>query len=402
MSHRPTFSHKRVNRRRSVNLRTGVVDSLVNNYSEGLTTVGTDNKEFRRLIAKRLDASTSYSTVWLDPPKYLYSRSSCQIREYDSTVYPPILYWSDLVGEVSTLGANALIQQTPDYSDIDDIALKRLKNRLANDTKQFQLSVPVAEIKELRGLVKQTASLATDVVKLMLELKHGRVRDAYRIASDLWLGFSFGVKPLIGDTKAAAEAIAAYLYLPEKVDTYVGSAHKIVLASSYEFGSSYASNFNLRGQIAHDITVRYTAGIKVNLRSANDYSLAQHLGFTYQDLPSVGWEIIPFSWVFDYFTTTGDFLSDAFSSPSGATVYVSKSVRDLVTNNLSLENVPIVNGYYVRNSSGSSDNSVITGGTYTRTALGSLPHRSFRFKTADEIGVNSIKRLLNLAAILGK
>lgn len=392
----------RTNWFREVNLRTGAVSSNTSTYVETCPTTGSSNPDYLRNIAKRTDASSNYSTSWVGPPSPMFFNSSCQRYKVDSTVYPPITYWDNCRGEGQTLGANTLCPAFPDTAVIEDIALKRLKNRLANDTQQFSALVPLAEIKEMRGLINQTSHLATDAVRLMLDVKHGKFRDAHKRASDLWLGFSFGVSPLIADTKAAAESVAAYLHRPPGTARYTGSAHDVIKSRTYELYSSGCSQHDILCGIVHDVKVVIKAGVRIDLQNAANYSAAQHFGVTPGMLPSVAWELVPFSWVADYFTTFGDALEDAFQSPPGSTIYCTKSILDKMTLNFEGTSKPYVTSGTIRKSFGSTSKSTVEAGRFSRISLGSLPHRSFRVKTLDEIGVNSLKRLLNLSSILAK
>lgn len=92
-----------------------------------------------------------------------------------------------------------------------DIALKRVKSKLADDVNQFQALVPLVEVRELRGLVNQMANFTMETVRSLVEIKK-HPRRAAQHAADTWLAFSFGMRPMMSDAKTIAESIAAYSY----------------------------------------------------------------------------------------------------------------------------------------------------------------------------------------------
>jgi len=122
-----------------------------------------------------------------------------------------------------------------------------------------------------------------------------------------------------------------------------------------------------------------------------------HLGFTWEALPSIGWEFIPFSWIGDYFTTAGSYLEDVFYSPPGSTIYVTLNRKYTYTSECALTHIAWKGGKVLDQKSGLARVSFFS---FDRQKLSSLPHRDLRFKTMDEVGLGSIKKLLNLAALL--
>jgi hypothetical protein len=283
-----------------------------------------------------------------------------------------------------------------------DVALARCKSKLQRSTKEFNALVPLAELGELRGLIKQVATSAFTMTRGLVEIKHGKFRDAAKRASDLWLGWGFGVAPTLSDIQALTASVDAYMSRDNEAIKVEGSAHKTARYDGpYRVvtnnGGTDSFTYYYNGSLSW--SYKYIGSFLPIISAANDYSIYDQLGFNFESLPAVGWELTPFSWVVDYFTTTGAFLEDVFSAPSVSTMYLVLCAKywaefDLTVGNvkttsgcLHLVNPTMSPGYHYSHK-------------FVRTPLQQLPSRSFRFKTVDEIGKHGVTKLLNLASIL--
>jgi hypothetical protein len=135
------------------------------------------------------------------------------------------------------------------------------------------------------------------------------------------------------------------------------------------------------------------------LKSANDYGAVDHFGLNLPDLVPAAWELVPWSWVVDYFTTVGAYLDDVFSSDPSACRYVCQNRLYRVEVNT---DVWWARDNGVKYPDQSEGRSYVELFEFDRTMLSNLPSRSLRFKTLDEIGLNGVNKLLNLVAVLGQ
>lgn len=286
---------------------------------------------------------------------------------------------------------------------LKDQALARIKRKLASNTGQFKAMVPLAEIGELRGSIRKAAGLASSTLKALIEIRRTKGRSASKHAADTWLNFNFGIAPVLKDIESAATAIEYILYAQSRNLVLKGTASKTWKTSSRStnVSANYLSSATVAYEFQHELLYSYTAGFFIDAVSGNDYGVLKHLGFEPVELPSVGWELIPYSWVVDYFTTTGAFLSDMFTSPPGQTIYVSEAAKYTCKATASWS-------YPVKSDSLCKMDSATPGicdyeyVNFRRTPLGQLPHLDLRFKTVDEIGLNSITKVINLASVLLK
>lgn len=308
----------------------------------------------------------------------------------------------------NTFGHNQMVWagSNPSFSPVDDpaiadIALARLKFRLANDVKQFNSLVPLAELRELRGLIRSSASLATGLVDNLLKIRK-KPRDVLRYASDAWLTFSFGISPMMNDAKNLAESIAAYNNRNDHTIRLTGS-HKKRWTSG--FGTTGGTTGTVNSQvwydsnINHSLSYKYIAALSIPLKTANDYSYSDHFGLSFGQLPSTAWELVPYSWVIDYFTTAGAYLDDAFTAVPGSTIFVCRDRIYTADYTSHLTHRPNAGSTIL---SKKDDTARLKYFAFERQSLVALPGRSFRFKTLDEIGIHGVNKLLNLTSLLLK
>jgi len=253
-------------------------------------------------------------------------------------------------------------------------------------------------------LVRQSADLSTGLVKTLLNVRN-RPRDAVRYAQDAWLNWSFGMNPLINDTKDLAVSIATFQNRENGMVRVTGTAQKDWKSRYVGVKDSQLSDnssLTAYADMTHHLSYKYIGGFNLKLKSANNYGLVEHLGLNFNRLPSVAWELVAYSWLFDYFTTTGEFLDDVFTSPPGDTKYVILNTRYTCDVRVFTDGSPVYTPPYkmVVKIDSRPGFGGFKYGEFQRDVLSSLPHRSLRFKTVDEIGKNAVNRLLNLTSLL--
>lgn len=229
-----------------------------------------------------------------------------------------------------------------------------------------------------------------------------RGASAFKYASDAWLSFSFGVSPLVADVKATCDAIDNFLNGRNRTVRLTGSSTKTWRSSSgFSAGAGlFGSDLHRIAQTTHTLSYRYIAGFDLVRSAGNNYGVGAQFGLEFGALVPTFWELVPYSWLIDYFTTVGPFLEDVFISPAGDTRYALLNRRYTALVDMSGELRPNTANDHV-------SYQYFRPGFYdlrhfTRTPLSALPHSSLRFKTVDEVGRNAVNRLLNLGSLLIK
>jgi len=363
-----------------------------------ITRVTNRDPSWKVKIANRLDASQSYQTEG-------FSKFP-NLRYYGALFFRP---------SPSNDGSNTLtyyksnqLHGMPSYafssdSAVDDLALSRLKRKLNSQVGDMPIMAPIAELRELRQTVKGSAALATGLIETLSTIRKTKGKSAFRYASDAWLTYSFGIKPLIADTKNIAQSISDYLLRTDKTSRLTGTASRTWIDNYVQKNNDTnipLVNVSAAWSSLTEYSCRYTAGFDLKIKSANDYGIMQHFHLELPALVPVFWELMAYSWVVDYFTTTGAFLDDLFTSDPSKCLYVVKSQRYTVKSHYILSPEPTIQTnqkiFPIYQTVNSGDLEYYA---FRRTPLAKLPNRALRFKTLDEVGLNSVNRLLNLSAV---
>jgi hypothetical protein len=347
---------------------------------------GTRNPDWRVTIAQGGDATSNYSTerFKLKPTRYSITTEGANnfSRGYGT------LDGGYIRNEMSTV-------------DLNDQAISRLKNRLKGKVGNAELGPPLAESREIHRLVRQINGLGMDTLKAMLAAKHSKGKSIAKLAGNIWLGFGFGVNPLLKDIQSAADSILHYVTRQDRRIVISGTASREYHSGTVDTGSStYIAQDAAYGwyrSARHTQGIRYVAGVDINVRAGSNYSVADHLGLKIGQLPSILWELTPYSWAVDYFTTVGGFLEDVFYTLPGTVKFLSKSYKYQSETTASVK-LFLTDGTKA-DYSGSA--SVMRYNLFTREKQAPvLPTRSLRIKSADEIAAHGVTKLLNLASVL--
>jgi hypothetical protein len=159
------------------------------------------------------------------------------------------------------------------------------------------------------------------------EAKKGGNRKRFeKAASDLWLEYSFGWKPLISDVRDIATTVARIAYDNAlRTDRARGSAsteEASVDAPFLDAGpvpSDPAPRFVNTRRRHTELGVRYVAGINASTWGPTDrfIDLARITGITLDNFVPTLWNLIPYSFLVDYFVNIGDCIDAVFTDTSG-------------------------------------------------------------------------------------
>jgi len=211
--------------------------------------------------------------------------------------------------------SNWLGYNPSDATLVNQAAIKAL-GKLADA--KVNLAVSLAEASKTSSLILGTAE------RLYRAYRAFRRGDLQRVARELnispkklhrsWLEYKYGWMPLLMDVKGAAELLAQHHVGRPPWVVGTGTAQdedsdsRHVLDSTYSSGSSY------------DESARRTRLVKVRIECEITNPLSssiQQMGLTNPAL--VVWELVPFSFVFDWFVSVGNYLQ-AVTALHGLTV----------------------------------------------------------------------------------
>lgn len=360
--------------------------------------LGWKDPDWRVKLAKQQDASSTYTRkVWEVLVPHEFRCTAWSNNSVGDLAEQKIVRF-----EFSNHG---LAGASPTDDGLRDRALARLKSKLSSSLGNANLMIPTVELRELRGAIRSAADATINFCWLAHRIRKKR-RMKYELQlQQAWLTYSFGLAPLISDTLGALEAVNNYLERPRELKRIRSSATKEWQGGVSQIGGDQQGwSTSVQTNAAYKLQYAYVAGIDFKVVCGNNYSMAKHLGFSnwaYQ-LPGLAWELTAFSWVFDYFTTVGAYLNDTFVLPPGSTVYCTLTRKHVSLLDERMTIVPAKGSAWV-NRVKVFEHALPGSAKYIefdRSILTSLPHRSLRIKSADEIGSHAVNKLLNLAALL--
>lgn len=156
------------------------------------------------------------------------------------------------------------------------------------------------------GERKQTALLVEDTAIRLWKMVRQTRRTAAHLGTDpfnLWLEIQYGWKPLLMDVHGAVTDLQNGLRPLRFVA--VGTAHDTFTASTNlgasKFGPGMSVNRVMRGRTDMKVRLDYEQNEDLNLRQMCQEGLTNPL--------DIAWELLPFSFVADWFLPIGDFFN---------------------------------------------------------------------------------------------
>lgn len=206
---------------------------------------------------------------------------------------------------LSRLDFASLIAQ----SEIDE-AVRVAATRAWKDSNGHEADV-LTDIAEYRQTVRMLANPLSAMDSLMRSIKQsqkkgslnvkGVVAGAARSAQDLWLQYRFGVRPIVSTVKGVIEALNEPK--PKRRWTARGKYTLNNQSSEQTSGSTWSTTCSYRIDRTDQVIVR--AGILLE----EEVTLQQSVGIDASGMLSLPWELVPYSFVADWFLNVGDYIS---------------------------------------------------------------------------------------------
>jgi len=207
---------------------------------------------------------------------------------------------------------NLLIEYAEQIDELSYVALKRHYAKLHNQ--KIDLATETAQAMQTVNMI---VDISKRVAKAFLSLKKLNLVGAFQalfptsrkeLAND-YLVFQYGIKPLLGDIQGAAEHLADYVLKarPVKSNGHAQKTYQFDVPSVLETTPEHFGYWRYGSKTVH-IRVKYGSLFKV---SSDLERQAAQLGIT--NPANVIWELVPFSFVADWFLPIGDFLSSLTS-----------------------------------------------------------------------------------------
>lgn len=379
---------------------------------------GINNPKWRFQIASCQDATTDLSG----------SKSEIILEEGN---YNVIVYWSyGIPGDpwprtYSFQGIhNALL---PDFysvsygqqSQAENVALMSAYKKIKQEHKLFSGLTFLGELRQAISMVKKPAralqeSLFSYIATLKRRSKGVPMNPAGNrkrkdILAETWLEYSFGWVPLLSDIGSAAKVISEYKTGKDGSDT----RRRRISAYGEDVAAVLEQYENMDSSIVPLIreyrttgknSSRYRIGLsyKTSLPTGTAKRVFQASGFELAEFIPTAWELLPWSFLIDYFTNIGDLL-EAFTTPKDNIYRITKTVRSeaLILYRVKLDRqrlslFPGVYGPYSESGHGTT-RWISKKTTFARTKVASLDLP--RLQMENPFGKNTLVRSLNMSAL---
>lgn len=307
---RKGYSHRLASRHGPGTPNGVVVDSIYATASKTSTDakVGTRVPNWRQKIARVTQAGSAYSrsatTLGFVTGSITgsYAENTQNTRRTDDMLY----------GELF-LTAGPIEPTLPSFPSLDVNARVNFLSKCRSVHRAFQGGVFLGELREaIHMIARPGAALRRGVSAYLAEAKKVVRRNHYtdrgRLLTKTWLEYNYGWRPLIRDIDAGMAALADTRHIVP--DIVVGYSKDEIFSEPYVRLSTAPGSFIQAAASFHERwrgSVRYLGCVA--WESENRASQWQeHWGLTARDFIPTVWELIPYSFIVDYFSNLGAIL----------------------------------------------------------------------------------------------
>lgn len=184
---------------------------------------------------------------------------------------------------------------------------------------EFQGLVFLAELREVFQMIRSPLSSYTQFLRAVERAKFKQLRPSTaattstgRFLRDNWLAYRYGVRPVMRDIQNFAKAI----------DTLSAKRPERKTARGFATENGKKDITTVHGAWNGNLTISDSTTVTRSCRSGVLYELKGEVdtfGMNVTEVPSAVWEIMPYSFVFDWFANIGSYV-DAITPKFGVTV----------------------------------------------------------------------------------
>jgi len=291
--------------------------------------IGTYNNGWKQAVKLHNSATTPMTA---DRVEYQRNPVKCQVLWDQRTIVGGKDWWLPCQKTFTGFPSRFSFYPVPSGMSTDVAqreAVKKFFRKVKNLEHQFSGGVFIGELRETLHMLRHPAeslfrSAKTDYLGALKKLRRKDPRNWARGLSGAWLEWSFGVKPLVSDIEDGVDAISRLLdkeYVKSNLITTVGRDEKESRPPSelaFTRAGMYFTGVDVRWEKAK---VKYRGLYRAERTAPTAWDplvRAQKMfGLTLNDFVPTIWELMPWSFLVDYFSNVGDVLEQSFTSLQG-------------------------------------------------------------------------------------
>lgn len=338
------------------------------------TYIGTDFPSHKEAIRRFQNATTSYTAIFQewDTSPGTYSEST-QMNGSEK-------YWEDLVSGYNVSPLAFGVADNNVVARVQSEALIKLRSEVRKSMTQASGPMFLLEARQAAQMIKSPAqALVKQILRYTSRLKRDARRKDLNFLADSWLEATYGWTPLIMEIKGLAQALGSMQVEPKQTFQATKSEQVALtpLSQTRTIGKCGRILEFRSGSV--DVSCRIKAGASASVVGpfGAARSLGQQSGFAWSEAPLVAYELIPYSFVFGYFSNIEGILSAPYSS-AGNFSWISTTTKIVQTSTTTAHAVAIPNATY-KLTSQSGGNAKLTAKRTTLTRSGTLPNAEFSF-----------------------
>lgn len=203
------------------------------------------------------------------------------------------------------LGALTLTQPASLLASDSSLTSRACAQALANvKNPSVQGLVFVKELNQTLHLLKSPLSSLTRLLRKERSKIPIRSSEYFNAASSQYLAVVFGMKPLMHDIEGIMEALHRQIHERETARGTASDTTSVTTSNILLHAGTVLTDSRYKTVQTETLEVRAGA-----LYSFEGRTLADSMGFSLRDMPSAAWEILPWSFVVDWFSNVGQLIT---------------------------------------------------------------------------------------------
>jgi hypothetical protein len=222
----------------------------------------------------------------------------------------PVHQWAGVEGD---LNQSYVPNGGPvDMSTADNLAKMKFVKKCLSEMQALEGGVFLGELGQTLRMIKSPAQALRrgfdDYFDALKKRRKGSKNHRRKVIAETWLEYSYGWKPLVSDIEGGLEALDRFSRHPVRFKPVKATGQQAT-ATSLDPVSVNMGTFHYvtQRQQKVEVAIRYQ-GV-VNLQTGGNEVSYSDLGLRLDRFVPTLWELVPYSFIVDYFSNIGDIVS---------------------------------------------------------------------------------------------